>query len=340
MKKKLFLNFTVVFFFLIFCRSAIGQVDPHFTQYYIYPLYINPAMSGSGNGDERVAMIFRNQWRQVTNPYQTIGVSYDRRTNKNLSLGFNLLNQTAGDVGFQYLSGYATAAYTGVKLGINEQHRLVFAMQAGFINRRINPAKFRTGEQWNDVTGYNAGAPTGEEGWQVKQSTVADIGAGVLYYDASPDKKASFFGGFSAFHLTRPKDPFFSRTPVDLQYIPVRYTAHAGVSYQLQSRTTIVPSVMYMRQGTASEFIVGTYLQLYVDPVTDFMFGGYYRVNDAVAPFAGVNWKDFLFGISYDFNASSLRSMSRNVNAIELSVSYSKRRPEKTITDYIRCPRM
>ena len=139
MKKKVFTIIATTFLTLLLSRPADAQVDPHFTQYYIYPLYINPAMSGSGNGDERVAMIFRNQWRQVTNPYQTVGVSYDRRTNKNLALGFNMLNQTAGDVGFRYLSGYATAAYTGVKLGDNQQHRLVFAMQAGFINRRIEP---------------------------------------------------------------------------------------------------------------------------------------------------------------------------------------------------------
>jgi hypothetical protein len=40
--------------------KTMAQVDPHFTQYYIYPLYINPAMTGGSDGDYRVSGIFRN----------------------------------------------------------------------------------------------------------------------------------------------------------------------------------------------------------------------------------------------------------------------------------------
>jgi len=325
---------------MLLTKFASAQTDPHFTQSYTYPLYINPAFTGTGQGEDRVSGVFRNQWGEITNPYRTVGISYDRRTQKNISFGFNMINQTAGDAGFGYLTGHATAAYNGVKLGERQNHRLVFAIQAGFLNRRIDPLKFRTGEQWNPITGYNASAATGEEGWLVRQSTVPDIGAGVLYFDADGDKRLTPYAGFSAFHLNRPRDPFVSRTPTVLEYIPVRYSLHGGLSYNLTQRSRIVPNISYMKQGTASELLLGTYVQLYVDQQTDFMFGAYYRMNDAVAPYAGVNWKDLMIGLSYDVNASRLGRLSRNVNAFELSISYSRRKPGKDKMDYIRCPRM
>ena len=39
-----------------------GQVDPHFSQYYVYPSWLNPALTGAFDGDYRVSGIYRNQW--------------------------------------------------------------------------------------------------------------------------------------------------------------------------------------------------------------------------------------------------------------------------------------
>ncbi|MFN9711242.1 MAG: PorP/SprF family type IX secretion system membrane protein [Bacteroidota bacterium] len=335
--KRIGIVFSVI---TVFILKSNAQVDPHFTQYYIYPLYVNPAMTGGSDGDYRVSGIFRNQWGTISNPFRTVGVSFDKRTEKNIAWGVNLLNQSAGDGGFNYLNAYGSAAYQGVKFGKNDNHRIVFAIQAGIINRRIDKTKFKTGEQWNPITGYNASLATGEEGLMATQSTVLDIGAGALYYDASPDKKANLFAGVSAFHLNRPKDAFISNGNVELEAIPLRYLAHGGVSFNLSNKTRVVPNAIYMVQGTAREVVLGTYVQLNVNPETDFMVGGYYRLDDAFAPFVGVDWKEFLFGVSYDVNASKLGAWNRNVNAFELSLTYRKRKPGQSIYEYIRCPRL
>ena len=60
-------------------------------------MYVNPALTGSADGDYRASAIFRNQWGSITNPYRTIGLSFDARTNKNVALGVNVLNQSAGE---------------------------------------------------------------------------------------------------------------------------------------------------------------------------------------------------------------------------------------------------
>lgn len=320
-------------------HHSVAQTDPHFTQNYTYPMYINPALTGTSDGDYRVSAIYRSQWGGISNPYRTTGLSFDARTNKNIALGVNLLNQSAGDGGFNYFNAYASVAYTGVKFGAANNHRVVFAMQAGVINRRVDQAKFKWGEQWNPITGYNASNSISEN-FASTSATTLDIGAGVLYYDAAPGKKANVFGGLSFFHLNKPKDPIISNQSVALNTIPLRYTIHGGVSFNLSERSSIIPHVLYMQQGTAKETMLGAYLQHNVNEETDLMIGGYYRFKDAIAPFVGVDWRNLLIGLSYDANTSKLGAMSRNINSFELSLSYIKRKGTKSIFDFIRCPRL
>jgi type IX secretion system PorP/SprF family membrane protein len=324
---------------LAFATRCMAQTDPHFTQNYTYPMYINPALAGSSDGEYRVSTIYRTQWGSISNPYRTIGASFDTRTNKNIALGASLLNQSAGDGGFNYLTAYATVAYTGVKFGKDNSHHIVLAMQGGIINRRVDESKFKWGEQWNPVTGYNASNPT-TESFARTSSTTLDVGAGALYYDAGADKKINAFGGFSIFHINRPKDPIISTQSEELNTIPLRYTIHGGVSFNMSDRFSIIPHAMYMRQGTASEAMLGTYLQYNVNAETDVMIGAYYRHKDALAPFVGFDYRNFIVGLSYDANTSNLGSMVRHVNSFELSISYVKRNGSQSIFDFIRCSRL
>jgi type IX secretion system PorP/SprF family membrane protein len=324
---------------LLTALQSVAQTDPHFTQNYTYPMYVNPALAGSSDGEYRVSAIYRSQWGSISNPYRTMGVSFDTRTNKNIALGVSLLNQSAGDGGFNYLSAYGSIAYTGVKFGKDNNHRIVLALQGGLINRRVDQSKFKWGEQWNPITGYNA-SNASTETFTATSATTFDMGAGALYFDATPDKKINAFGGFSVFHINRPKDPIISSQSTELNTIPLRYTLHGGVSFNLSERTSIVPHVLYMRQGTASEAMIGTYVQLNVNVETDLMIGGYYRAKDAIAPFVGFDWKDFIVGISYDINTSKLGSLTKSPNSFELSLSYVKRNGSRSIFDFIRCARL
>jgi type IX secretion system PorP/SprF family membrane protein len=338
MKNKA-IRLTAFVVLLAAAHTATAQTDPHFTQNYTYPMYLNPALTGGSDGDYRISAIYRSQWGSVGNPYRTTGVSVDTRTDKNISLGFNLMNQVAGDGGFNYLNTYASIAYTGVKFGRENYQRLVFAMQAGLINRHFDQSKFKWGEQWNPITGYNAANPT-TESFAATSATTLDMGAGVLYYDATPGKKVNVFGGLSFFHINKPKDAIISTQDLVMKSIPLRFTMHGGVSLHIAEGTSLVPHALYMRQGTASETMLGAYVQKNINELTDIMFGGYYRHKDAFAPFLGVDYKSFLVGLSYDMNISKLGAMAKRVNSFELSFTYVKRRGEKSLFDFIHCPRL
>src|SRR5580658_8330529 len=85
--------------------KTTAQVDPHFSQYYAYPLYLSPAFAGVIDGDYRATAIYKNQWISVDRPYSTVGASADMTAGREVNLGVNILNQTAGDGGYDYLQG-------------------------------------------------------------------------------------------------------------------------------------------------------------------------------------------------------------------------------------------
>lgn len=311
-----------------------SQTDPHFSQYYAYPLWLNPALTGAIDGNYRVTAMYRSQWGGITNPFATPGISADIVTNKNVSLGLNVMNQRAGTIGYSYMTGYATMAYNGVRFGY---HQVSLGMAFGVINRRFDPSKFQTGDQWNPYTGYD---PTNGGSTEVLSKTSAmafDAGVGAVYFDGTPGKKANFFGGISAYHLTQPQDPFLAG---DHEKMPMRLTAHGGLKYNVNEDVSITPNVLYMRQGTSQEKMVGAYAQMRVNETTDFLLGANYRFKDAICPYAGVYYKNYMISVSYDVNISDLGKAAGNANNFELSLTLIGRKAVKQDAVPFVCPRL
>lgn len=317
--------------------EARAQVDPHFTQYYIHPAWLNPALTGAFDGEYRASAIYRNQWSNVSSPFATVGAALEMTTSKNLNLGMNVINQRAGDGGYNYTTGYANAAYTGIRFGVQQQHRVVLALQAGLIQRRFNPSKMTFGDQWNPVTGFNAGSATAEVFGRTSATTF-DAGAGALYFDATPGKKANFFGGFSVSHLTQPADRFVKNDGT--AKVPVRYVLHAGVRTQLSETVSLTPHALYVRQGNAMEKMLGAYAQLKATETTSLLLGANYRIQDALAMQAGFSWDNLVLSAAYDINTSDLGKMVKGVNSFEISLAFTGRK--KTVTPAVEfvCPRL
>ncbi len=317
-------------------QKAAAQVDPHFTQYYVYPSWTNPALTGAFDGSYRVSGIYRTQWGNVSTPYNTQGVTAEFTTSKNLNVGVSALTQTAGDGGYRYTTGYASLAYTGLRLGATEQHRVQLGMQVGVIQRRFDRTKLKFGDQWNPITGYNPSNTTADI-FDRSSTTSFDAGAGILYFNANPNIKANFYGGYSASHLTKPTDVFSGTGTADL---PMRHTIHGGIRIKANSTLSITPNALYLKQGTATEKMIGVFASLKAGEETDFLFGGNYRFEDAITPFAGFSNKGFVLGLSYDVNTSDLGRIQNGSNSFELSLSFIGKKKVKTPEADFVCPRL
>jgi type IX secretion system PorP/SprF family membrane protein len=231
----------------VFANPVDAQVDPHFSQYYIQPMTMNPAFTGAFDGDYRLSGVWRSQYGNTLN---TKGISAEKTTDINANFGFNLINQASNDGAYSFTNGYLTFAYTGVRFGRNADHYLVMAMQMGFISRKFDITKMQFGSQWVSGVGYDASGNSGET-FLKPQVTTFDAGAGIAYYDATPNQTASFFGGISAYHITQPINPFL--TNQNQSRLNIRYSAQAGVRINASDQMTIVPTAIYMKQGDAQE---------------------------------------------------------------------------------------
>ncbi|MET0243255.1 MAG: PorP/SprF family type IX secretion system membrane protein [Flavitalea sp.] len=312
-------------------RVSKAQIDPHFSQYFIQPMTLNPALTGAMDGKYRVSGIWRNQYG---GSLSTIGVAGEAVSSKNMNFGVNMLHQYSNDKAYQYTNATISGAYTGVAFG---NHHLVMAMQLGVLDRRFNMNKFQFGSQWSAGVGFDPGAISGET-LNNSGNTAFDAGAGIIYYDGTPNKTVHLFGGYSASHLTRPVDPYISDDAK--QRLPMRHSFHAGARIAVSDMFDFVPNVLYMRQGNAQEKMVGAYFQLSAAKETDVMFGANMRFKDAVSPFAGFFHKGLTVGFSYDVSGLDNRASATARNSMEVSISFvGLRSNSESNTKPFYCPR-
>jgi len=315
--KKIFLITAVLVQVVIASRSN-AQIDPHFSQYYANPLWLNPALTGVIDGDARVNANYKNQWATVNNAYQTTAISADFNPDDKVGIGFNVLDQAAGSAGYNYFTFYGSFSYA-LQLSADGYHQLRFGLQAGLINRGFDISKVESDNQYNPSTGYDPTIPNGEN-FLNSGATVFDAGAGVYYFDGDPDNKADLFGGVSVAHLTQPKDPF--ATEGINSALPMRFIVHGGVRIQADDYLDITPHFIYIRQQNAQEKDLGLYAEFKSDNQSGFIIGAMYRFNDAAVADVGYHINYFTLGLSYDFNTSALNSATDSQGGPEISLSY------------------
>jgi type IX secretion system PorP/SprF family membrane protein len=315
-----------------FTKAAVAQIDPHFSQYYAYPLLLNPALTGVVDGDYRVSINAKQQWGSINNSYLTGAASFDMAPTKSLAFGATVLSQSAGEIDFNYLNALASASYR-VRFGSQGLNILNFGLQAGVINKSFDASKITLGNQFDPSAGYNPGMH-GSENIASNSSLVPDVNAGVMYFDGNPDKKINVFAGASAAHLTRPVDKFLGNK----ERIPVRYTGHGGMRIRVSEQLDITPNALYMAQGNAEEISAGAYAQLMLNSETSLLFGSNYRFEDAAIAVLGINIKNLVLGLSYDMNTSSLKNISRRNGGFELSIAFTSRKG--IVGPNFFCPRL
>jgi len=295
-----------------------AQVDPHFSQYYAYPLWLNPALTGVVDGDMRINLNAKDQWAGISNGYKTGAVSMDFRPTEKVGVGFNIINQAAGTAGYNYFAAYGSFGY-GITISEDGNQKLHFGLQAGLINRSFDPSKLQLDDQYNPITGYDPTAPSFEN-FPNTSAIVFDASAGVFYYNDDPESGANLFGGVSIAHLTGAKDPFAIQGINST--LPIRYTLHGGVRIKASDNFDITPHAIFISQQKNQIRAFGAYSELKFEDDKGLILGGMYRVKDAAVADVGYHINSLIIGVSYDFNTSALNAATSGQGGFELSVSY------------------
>jgi type IX secretion system PorP/SprF family membrane protein len=300
--------------------SAYAQ-DFHLSQYEASPMYFNPAMTGHFDGDLRVSLHYRNQWRQISSKaFTTTALSVDMPVKKveNLKIGMFILNNRAGAGNFNALNAVFSGSYD-YKFN-NPHHRVSAGLQLGMIHKSVNIQGLIFDEQYNPSNGgsFNPNEYIGED--LSRQGIVMPaLNSGLMYYYASDVSRFNPFFGISSFNLTSPKESFFGEE----NRLPRRYMMHGGTKYNATSKLQISWFYMLMRQTNARELTTGLMAYYYLkNSDTYIMYGNTYRNRDAVMIHFGLKYRDFTYRFSYDVNTSTLSPYTGGRGAFEMSIVY------------------
>ncbi len=328
---------------LIVSFGGLQAQDIHFSQFYLSPLNLNPAMTGVMNCNIRLVANYRNQWSSVlrSNAYSTYSVSYDQKIpvgrNDYFGIGGTFWGDKAGEAEFATVTGKLSGSYSKKMGGTRrEAHYLVVGAEAGIAQRSVDFLKLRWGTQYDGEGGFDPNAPSLEDKFQDDQFLFADLAAGLLWFSVF-DQNNNFYIGGAFHHLNRANQSF---TEENEDFLFSRFTVHAGGEFEMTRRVGLVPGIIAMWQGPSFQVNTGTSLKFRLGSSGRGRHGGNYQafhlgtwvrisnkvetgvLTDALILQTRFDFNEFSLGFSYDVNVSALKPASNNNGGFEFALVY------------------
>lgn len=327
----------VVIICSLFLSIETSAQDIHFSQFFNVPGNYNPADAGRFDGDYRVGSVYRSQWRTVTVPFTSFGISAD--ANKlipkyPIGTGISIFRDQAGDGKFTTTQLNLSGSYLLPFLSDTTQS-ISLGMQMGITNKSIDFSAFEWGNQFDGVI-YNSNLASNEF-FENDKNTVFDFHFGAQHKKVFTEK-FNLTSGLSLFNISFQNQSFKG----DKVPLFTRINIQSWGSYAHNEDLTIFPAFNISAQGKFSELIIGGAVQYdLTEPkgVAQAVGGGlFYRSGDA-----GFLYLDFLYdkwkvGMSYDFNFSDLKVASNGRGGLELTAVYIFKKFRPRIVGGRVCP--
>ncbi len=327
---------------ILLCLSYVLQgQDIHFSQFYMSPLNLNPALTGVMQCDQRAVVNYRNQWAGVigANAYNTYSASYDRKMavgeEDYFGVGGTLWGDVAGEANFGTKQARLSFSYSKKMGGKRKQaHYLSIGADAGLTQRSVTERDLR----WPTQVTNGQFDPTIDPGEFIPNSSFLypDFTAGILWFSTLGDRK-SFYAGAALSHLNQPSISFLNRT----ENLYSKLTLHAGGEYPLNSKISLKPDIVYFSQGPHTQINAGTSVRFKMGGSQGralsnmlgqfFQIGMWYRlgnkvpgglISDAVILVSRFDFDNYGIGFSYDLNISKLNQAAAGNGSFELSFIY------------------
>ncbi len=307
---------------------AMGQ-DPHFSQFYANPLYVNPAFAGVDRCPT-VHLNYRNQYPAM-GVYQTYSASYDQYVEGiKGGLGFIALQDEAGDGALSLTEVSGVYSY---HLAVSRKFSILAGFQATFRQRALQWDKLTFPDQIDEFYGFvkptNELPPTNQNVYNL------DLSVGFIGFTKN------FFVGVAAHHLTEPDEAFLTEGK-----LPFKFTAHAGASIPLgrkrlhnSTQNMLIPNVIYQNQGGASQTTLGlSFNRSAISGGLGYRFGP--RNPDAIVILLGFDPGNIpvSFGYSYDYTVNDLTNNAGGAHELSLKYKFPCRVPKKRLQQ-LQCPK-
>lgn len=324
--------------FLTLSFSGVGQ-DIHWSQFNDNPIFQNPANAGHFKGDIRFVGNYRDQWRSVTVPFQTLALSADSKVFKyrNIGYGISFFHDVVGDGKFRTVELQGNLSYN-LKLTKDSMHNVRLGANVGLNHRQFNVDQFYFDNQYDGIS-YNPSLSTGETFQTDRKSNFSvGVGASYQYYI---NERFNFTTGIGAYNLNKPHQGFLNE---DIRR-EIRTNLFVRGIYKLNPDFDLVPGINLSFQGKYREIVLGSSVKYtLINRLGEYraLYAGlWYRNKDAAFVSVGMDYQAWFVGLSYDVNFSKLTPASRTRGGIEVAVRYILHRfkPKKIVhricPDYI-----
>jgi type IX secretion system PorP/SprF family membrane protein len=304
--------------------SVASAQDIHLTQFYTNQQNLNPAMVGMYEGAYRAVGNYRHQWPEINKPITTGLVAFDKKFfffKDEIDAGILIANDNYSGFALNTTKIFLTAAYKKVIKG----HELRAGIQLGAVIKSTDLSSQTFPDQWAYQDGiFDPSISNGEDNLEGNQSFFdMNLGAAWSY----KFKKFTPTVGFSVFHITRPKDTYFT---TETEPLRTRQSVQVLVDVPISKSFSAEPKFMYMWTTKVSDMMLGGNVKYHIknamikNVYLGILYrGGFGRNSDAVAPVAGFHISNFDIGLSYDLNLSKLSAQSNQKTTFELSIIYT-----------------
>jgi type IX secretion system PorP/SprF family membrane protein len=323
----------IIFCFATFAvTTTLPAQDVHWAQPTNCLLYQNPAFTAISNKFD-LDLDYRTQWNAINTSYKSYMVAGDYRFgaadpgNVSFCIGGIFYNDIAGDGSYRRTNSGVTFA-SNVK--VSDHLRMGAGLGYNIIQSGVKMDNFSWGTQF-DGQNYDPSLSSGEmQGTQSKW--YSDLNAGVSWlYEQNPGTISSndntkFIFGYSINHINRPDISLNGGT----DKLNIKHTLYfTGLIGLKNKNVSIKPTAFFYHQGKLNEITAGSLFRFTIgehSKITGFKkgsafsFGALYRVKDALMPTVEYEKGNFLFGMSYDINISTLTPASHFRGGMEFTL--------------------
>jgi len=329
----------LLLFGLILSTAMVAQ-DLHWSQYLYSPLNLSPAETGAFDGRLRFAGNYRNQWKQVSRPFETFAASAE--FNKPFSwnkwaIGINAFHDVAGT---NRLAHDMIGLNIGYHQPLDENERFILSTGVQFSgNQESLSSKHITTDNQYFNGRHNPDAPTNE--FFEESSSFLNTAAGIAITSKLEDQQ--FFKIGIGIHNIL--EPYANFGILQNRGNYRRYSIYMNSLITLGKQWTVGPSLLYHTQHQYNEFVIGADFTYILDPSTyhyrALFIGGWTRIQDAGFVTVGGHYDNWRLGLSYDINYSPFVTATNYRGAFEVSLIYilkdllPKRSLYKNCPDYL-----
>ena len=326
------LNKIVFLFFIISCTYGSAQ-DIHLSQFYNSPLTLNPANTGNFKGRYRVVTNYKNQWKNISNTYNSSFASIDFNIpEKKIGLGLSFFNDKAGKSQMGVTQGNISLSYN---LLVNGGNNIITGLQYGVGQRSLITDNLKWDSQFNG-TAYDPSLASGEATYS-SAFTYMDVSAGRVWNYTANHNQRKFKNslGVALFHANQPTQSY---NGADKMYY--KLVAHLNNQFKISEIDIyVLPQLMYCQQGPFTEINAGALLKFVLGEEGGDLIrtnrvdkrysnaaayiGGQLRYKDAFIVMGAFEFrKGLMLSTSYDINISKLNAASKLRGGAEIAILY------------------